>query len=158
MKKILIITCLYTGYLLSDSLSVQTLSILHLPGDFAYDIWIKDTFAYVVGDTGLVVINISDPENPYVRTIYPPGRGRGIYIRDTLAYIAKSSGYLGVDNISDPLNPVEVGRCSTGTINLDVWVQGNFAYVAGYTGGLRIIDIRDPTNPVEVGFNAENSL
>lgn len=156
MKKFLIVMGLYTGYLFCDSLNVQTLSTLQL-NTTAYDVWVKDTFAYVTADTGLMVINISDSVNPYVETVYQPGKGGAIFLRDTLAYIADLN-FLLIDNISDPLNPVEIGRCSTVAYGGDVYVRGNFAYVAGGSYGLRIIDITNPLNPYEIGFNADSGI
>jgi len=71
----------------------------------------------------------------------------------TLVYIADDwGGGLRIVNVSDPINPVEVGSCQTPDYALDVAVSGNYAYIADDWGGLRIIDVSDPTAPWEVGF------
>ncbi|MEN3044655.1 MAG: hypothetical protein ABDH37_05530, partial [Candidatus Hydrothermales bacterium] len=158
MKKLFIMINIFIGYLFSDSLIVETVGILQLY-TFTYDLWVKDTFAYVAADTGLIIINISNPANPYVVKIDRTHKKlRSIWIRDTLAYIGLRRRYFLVYNIKDPLSPYEIGRCSTGTAHYDIYIKGNLAYTAAGAGGLRIISISDPTNPVLVGANSDSSL
>ena len=70
----------------------------------------------------------------------------GIY-----AYVADQCEGLCIIDVSDPINPIEVGFCNTTGYPRDVYVSENYAYVVDETG-LRIIYISDPTNPTEVGF------
>jgi hypothetical protein len=62
-----------------------------------------------------------------------------------------TAGWLQVIDVSNPANPVPVGRCNTPGWAGDFEVVGTLAYVADGSPGLTIIDISDPTNPVRVG-------
>jgi hypothetical protein len=72
---------------------------------------------------------------------------------DSLAYI--SSGYSGlrIMDLSDPVNPVELGRSPWSPWNhlqnLGVYVRDSLAYLTYFDEG-RVLDISDPTNPMEV--------
>lgn len=59
--------------------------------------------------------------------------------------------YRMIADISDPRNPIELGRVLVPYVS-DIAVIGNLAYVAAGEGGLRIIEVNDPVKPNEVGF------
>lgn len=85
-----------------------------------------------------------------------PGRGvisvQDTHVSGNLAYIAAGEAGLLVADVSDPLNPMEVGRCSlVGWPASSLFVSNEYAYVAAGAGGLRIVDISDPRTPTEVG-------
>ncbi len=64
-----------------------------------------------------------------------------------------SGGYLEIFDVSNPSNPVRLGRVVTPGIVIEIAISGSYAYVAdGWEGGLRVIDVSNPTNPQEVGF------
>jgi hypothetical protein len=71
------------------------------------------------------------------------------------AYAVGADSNLLVISISNPLHPVEVGRCSVqNNVGLNsVEVRGDYAYVLGeaYIGGLIIFSVADPARPVELG-------
>ncbi|MBL7074737.1 T9SS type A sorting domain-containing protein [candidate division KSB1 bacterium] len=72
-------------------------------------------------------------------------------VSGNIAYFG-NGGYLEVVDISDPANPVELGKIVTPSIVYGVAVSGSYAYVADYWDGLRIIDVSTPSSPQEVGF------
>jgi hypothetical protein len=101
-------------------------------------------------------------------------------VSGNIAYFG-NGGYLEVVDISDPANPIELGKVltpalvdgiavsgsyaysspvevgffDTGGYAFNITVSGSYAYVSlGYypVGGLRIIDVSTPSSPVEVGF------
>ena len=76
------------------------------------------------------------------------------YAVDVSGNIAYSGNgaYLEVVDISDPSNPVELGKIVTPSVVGGVAVSGSYAYVANGNAGLRIIDISSPSSPQEVGF------
>jgi hypothetical protein len=72
------------------------------------------------------------------------------------AYIADLSGGLLIVDISDPSQPVEIGRYDGLFYTFRVIVEGNYAYVLGRnelsrSNGLFILDISNPGGPTEVG-------
>lgn len=62
-----------------------------------------------------------------------------------------NGGYLELADVSDPDNPIKLGKIILPTMIEDIVVQGNFAYVANGESGIVIIDITDPNNPTESG-------
>ncbi|MCK4545009.1 T9SS type A sorting domain-containing protein, partial [candidate division WOR-3 bacterium] len=80
------------------------------------------------------------------------GNARGVYVKDTIAYVADGNDGLRLINVSDPSNPTEIGFYDTWDIAFSVYVKDSVAYVADYGAGLRIINVSDPSNPTEIGF------
>jgi hypothetical protein len=72
-------------------------------------------------------------------------------VSGNIAYFG-NGGYLEVVDISDPANPIELGKVLSTSVVYGVAVSGSYAYVANGAGGLRIIDVSTPSGPVEVGF------
>jgi hypothetical protein len=100
------------------------------------------------GDSGLAVIDISDPTNPGT-PIYEDttGYASAVYVSGDYAYVADYASGLAVIDISDPTNPgTPIYEDTTGTA-FNIYVSGDYAYVADYASGLAVIDISDPTNP-----------
>ncbi|MCB0295856.1 MAG: hypothetical protein KDG51_11595, partial [Calditrichaeota bacterium] len=69
----------------------------------------------------------------------------------SLVYYA-NGGFLIIADVSDPANPVEVGKIAVPARIYGMAVSGNFAYLADAFEGLQIIDLSDPANPAEIGF------
>ena len=100
----------------------------------------KGNYVYVISNQ-MTIINVSDPENPYVSSEEPFG-GFGIFLLNDTAYVAGCEFY--VLDISNPLIPQLIGRGehSGGTVH----VQDNYAYLSAGYAGLRVIDISDIEN------------
>lgn len=97
-------------------------------------------YVYIVS-WQMTIIDVSDPENPYVASEEPFG-GFDIFILNDTAYVAGCEFF--VLNISNPLIPQLIGRGehSGGTVH----VQDNYAYLSVGYAGLRVIDISDIEN------------
>ena len=80
-----------------------------------------------------------------------PGSVYDIYILNNHACLCAGSTLVILD-VSDPLNPSEIGRVYLPDLAWGVHVSGGYACVADGGSGLRVIDISDPTIPNEVGF------
>ncbi|MEO0126520.1 MAG: hypothetical protein ABIL44_02070 [candidate division WOR-3 bacterium] len=116
-------------------------------------IFIAGSYAYVADWDGLCIIDISDINNPrMVGFCDIPGYPSGVFIVDTLAYVASYFSGLYVVNIALPTNPSIVGACNVPYEANDVIVIGDYAYVANYSSGFYIINVMTPTNPYVVGF------
>ncbi|MHA2296869.1 MAG: LVIVD repeat-containing protein [Candidatus Hodarchaeales archaeon] len=124
-------------------------------GRVAYDLHVVDNMAYVIDDqSGLVIIDVSDPANPTRVGSYQDGtgsiNGATVCIIDDLAFVADGFDGLEIIDISDSANPIEIGSFNGVDQVLDVSVVGDHAFVAGAEDGLVVVDISEPENPVEV--------
>lgn len=158
-KKLIIISIVIltlTIPILSINSKAQTTQGLYLNRvgfcdiEVGYDIHVKDDYAYVTNNDGMMVINISDPSNPEKIGEILVGNSLGLAIESNLAYIASPSSGFSIVNISDPNNPVLVGQNSAGGA-LRVAVSGLYAYVCYFDAGFKIFNISNPTTPVLVG-------
>jgi len=122
----------------------------------AYDIFATDSLVYVsTEDSGLRIIDISDPVFPAEIGYYNPNGGwmGGIYVKDSFAYIASTDSGFQVINIADPENPVKVGEFKEISLNYEsrIEVKDSLAYVAFSYGGVKIIDVSNLFSPNTVG-------
>ena len=143
----------------ADSLNCRLIGHCVMPG-YCQGVDVLDTIACVSTDSGMYVVNVSDPANPviigrFVRSDIALAMG-AMVMEGNYVYAVSSYG-LRVLSLSDPTNPVQVGVCHLPCGSLDVTKVGNLAYVADWTSGLRIVDVSDPVHPVEVGHCATDS-
>jgi hypothetical protein len=123
------------------------------PG-YAYGVYVSGSLAYVAdGSSGLRVIDVSSPENPFEVGFYDtPDWALGVYVSGNYAYVADDDYGLRVIDVSSPENPREVGFYDTPGYAFGVYISGSYAYVADDDYGLRVIDVSSPSNPFEVDF------
>ena len=100
--------------------------------------------AYLTDDSGLQIIEVSDPAHPVRRGGYTTDGAEDVDVMGSRAYLASSYRGLKVLDVSDPAHPVYHGGYDTPAI--DVTVAGNLIYVAADLGGLLIFDVSDPTH------------
>lgn len=132
---------------------------------------LKDSFLYVghVSKMGLSIVDVSDPSRPrVVRQIKnPPGThtpkvqiAGNLLLRNYEQYGSDKPERVGLQilDISDPVNPKEVGFFSTGGKGVHrMWYTGGrYAYMSAVPDGfvdriLLIVDLSDPAHPREVG-------
>ena len=62
-----------------------------------------------------------------------------------------NGGNLEIVDISNPVNPIILGKAVTPSVVRGVAVSGSYAYIGNGSAGLRIIDVSNPTTPVEMG-------
>jgi hypothetical protein len=102
-------------------------------------------------DSGLQIINVKDPANPnLVGSHKTPGQAWGVYIKDSLAYVADEHNGLIIINVKDPANPDSVGSYATPGWAEGVFVQDSLAYVADGPSGLEIFNVSNPAHPILV--------
>lgn len=101
-------------------------------------------------DSGLIVIDVSDPTEPRPVSQYPesPSSIPGIAMSGQYAYLAMPDR-LQILDLSNPAQPVPVGAYTNGDAT-GVAVEGSKAYVVGRTT-FTILDTVDPANPTLVG-------
>ncbi|MBU0742432.1 hypothetical protein KKG45_08545 [bacterium] len=119
-----------------------------LPSE-VYAIAVVGHYAYVgVIDYGLVIVDISRPDNPQQLSLHPfPSRVYEIEVRDDFAYLAVGYAGLRILDVSNRALPLEVARYTTENSVLEVDLDGDTAYLSYGAGGLHVLDIGDPRHP-----------
>ena len=103
------------------------------------NILVRDAFAYVLGDKGLFIIDISDPTNPVTTGVWNPGGWNFRLSEDgNFAFIAKEGAGLKVVDVSNPSNPSLATTFSTFDYCADVAPRDSLVYIADADGGLLI--------------------
>ena len=125
------------------------------PGQ-AVGVQVVGNYAYVAdGDSGLQIIDISNPQNPILKGNYDtPGLSYGLKVVGNYAYVADYYNGLQIIDISNPSNPILKGNYDTQGWSVDLDVVGNYAFVGDYYNGLQIIDISNPSSPILKGSYA----
>jgi hypothetical protein len=121
----------------------------------ASDVCASADNAYVflaIGSDGLGVVDISDPNNPFIIGTYNADDWvSSIYLSENYVYLAAGQAGLKIFDISDPANPSLVGGCFSLFGASGVVVSGNYAYLADGMAGITVVDVSDPTSPTIVG-------
>lgn len=111
-------------------------------------------YIYLLVDSRLISVAISDPENPeIVNTFTLQAAGTSIAIAGNYLYMgidgSGTLGYFQILDISSPLAPIVVGSLQTQEIEA-ISIVGGKAYVYAKSR-LYAIDVSDPQNPSEIG-------
>ena len=124
----------------------------HTAPGFADDMEYKDGILYVATATAMRTIDVVPPQAPQLLGLFNPASrdARSVAIVGNYAYFANVDSLFILD-VSDPTNPVEVGRIDPGR-PIDVEVADGVAYVTDESGdsSLHIIDVSNPSSPVEI--------
>jgi hypothetical protein len=124
-------------------------------------ITIAGTFAYILTDKALVVVDLDNPLAPKVTaTIGAPDLDdpRGIAVQFRYAFVVDRYGLKTLD-VTDLAHPkmTEQGRVSLGDAR-NVYVARTYAYVANGRFGVSIVDVENPEKPhtdQEFGANGQ---
>ncbi|NQV15850.1 CSLREA domain-containing protein [bacterium] len=122
------------------------------PSGFEYAQVVGD-IAYASSQSGLYILDISDPTNPTELSYSASENGSWmVHVVDTVAYLPEFTAGIRMLNISDPENPVEMGYFGTPSSALWMEVVGTTAYVAATGAGIEILDVSDLTAPDSIGI------
>jgi len=100
---------------------------------------VREDHAYVLGDHGLFILDITDPTSPQTVGVWNPGGWNFRMSEDgDLLYIAKEGGGMKVVVVSDPTNPSLISTFSTIDYCADVAPRDSLVYIADADGGLLI--------------------
>src|SRR5690606_1828513 len=105
------------------------------------------SYAYIVADAGLVVVDLDDPLHPRLAAVRPLNDGRALALQFRYLWVTDADG-LKLFDVTRMDNPVAV---PSATVPLqaahDVYVARTYAYVAAGAQGLAIINVTDPERP-----------
>jgi uncharacterized lipoprotein NlpE involved in copper resistance len=113
-------------------------------GGTSYGFDIYNSYIFLAdGTRGLKIYDISFPQDPQLKGIYPPLPGESFYsvvVRENIAFVGTTTGVLTLD-VSDPSNPLFLSRWGlSGGSAYDLKFFGKYLLVAGGTGGLWIMN------------------
>jgi len=121
--------------------------------------YVLGNYAYIAGETGLIIVDISKPETPVIIVSVSDKRleeGDDVFVLNNYVYLVKSATLTIVD-VSNPASPSIVGFLTDGNlrgisgINQGIYVVGKYAYiVSGYSRIFTVVDISNPRNPIKV--------
>ena len=110
--------------------------------------------------SGIEIIDISNRKKPLRAAIYDiTGRANKVIAHGNYLFVTYNNhdknyklleaGMLIID-ISNPIQPVMIGKCNTDGVTFNLFIQDNYAYIAS-ENGLNIIDITSKKNPAITG-------
>jgi hypothetical protein len=125
-------------------------------------ITIAGTFAYILTNRALVVVDLDNPLSPKVTaTIGAPELDdpRGIAVQFRYAFVVDRYGLktLDVTDLAHP-KPIKTGRAALDDAR-NIYVARTYAYVAAGKNGLGIFDVENPEAPrLDQVFKANNQM
>ncbi|MFH1698951.1 MAG: dockerin type I domain-containing protein [Candidatus Zixiibacteriota bacterium] len=135
---------------ISDPSDIVLISSININA-YAYDLAIYANYAYIsTWKSGIIIIDFSDIENPYVAGQMPSIHSNKVLINDNLLYL----GYgLLIYSLNDPLIPFLESQVDVPATVRDMKISGNQLFLASaeyelMRGFISIIDITDIYSPV----------
>lgn len=124
-----------------------------------YNVFVSGNYAYVSAyNSGMIALNISDPENIVSAGSYPANSAMDCYVSGSYCFVADGQFGLRALDVSNPDNISEAGNCSISGTAVGIKVVGSNAFIAAKEGGLRIVDITLPDEMATLGyFDTEGS-
>jgi len=123
-------------------------------GGYIEDVTVDGDYAFVGEGQRLVVLNVSDPYNPYIIGTSKPFQSfvEGVATDESVAFVtAGPAGVYSLD-ISNPSEPSVLESYDTPGYAEACAIHGQYVFVADGPYGLRILSIANPGQTIEVGF------
>ncbi len=134
---------------ITDPGTMTFVSSIDLPGSH-YGIEVSGAHAYVAGDQGLLVIDLSDERNPAIgRNVSTPSALQSLVLDGGFAYAVTQSDGLRVYDLTDPAQPVETAALDLPGELSRVHVSGIHAFVTSVNGGLYVVQIHPKVESAE---------
>ncbi|MBT3816753.1 MAG: hypothetical protein HOG08_00215, partial [Candidatus Magasanikbacteria bacterium] len=116
----------------------------------AADVYVRGKYMYVANNAGgLLVYDVSDPENSTSAGSYAVKTVYSVYADDDYVFAGNSDGTIDILDVDDMSSIRQVAQIGVGIVGLspiEIIRAGDYLYVADLLDGLRIIDISDPTS------------
>jgi hypothetical protein len=113
-------------------------------------IQVEGNFAYVAGDGGLTIVDITQPLLPAISTIDTVGNNWDLQVVDGIAYLAGGNSGLWIVDVTNPYTPTTLATYNISQYAIGLHVDQNIAYVSGGLGGVYLIDVHNPQHPIEI--------
>lgn len=130
----------------------------------ANGIFVLDDYAYIAsGGSGLRIFDVADADNvvEISQFLQENGDSRAVFVvkeegegdnpDQVIAYLADGPNGLSILDVSDPLQPILLGKYETDASVATVLVRSEIAYVADTEAGLVLLDVSQPSNPQRLG-------
>jgi len=112
------------------------------------DIILYGDYCYIAGYYGLNIIDFTDPENPQLHEVTTDEQLVNPYLDEDRLFVCYEN-IIRIYDLSDPVNPVQIGSITENFNVHDITVNGDTLFaVCGGADYLHIYDISDPSNPV----------
>ncbi len=111
---------------------------------------VEEGLAYCSCANGLLVLDVTDPDDPvFLSRVYCGGGGSGeIEVAHGHAYLADGTAGLRVIDLQDPEHPVIVGNYHEEGAITQIDVEGGLAFATNtQTGSVTILDLTQPQSP-----------
>lgn len=135
---------------ISDPFNIVETGHCYIPGfRYVMAVDVQGDYAYVIssGNYGLGVVDISNPQNPYLVAGIPYFGGHSIFVAGDYAYCASDSG-LKIISIANPYNPYIISECNFTTYCDYIYVSNNYTFVRDPINNcVTIIDVSNPYSP-----------
>jgi hypothetical protein len=123
------------------------------------DVWGEGSYAYIgsYGGTGLMIIDISNPDKPVLAGYYNPARGgrfQDVVVIDGIGYFSsESGGGVHIVDVRNPARPVLLRRISPADGGYPyvhtIFVADQVLYENDFrTSVVKAFDVRNPRRPV----------
>jgi len=143
-------TALLTVFDVADPTTPEVISTVDLGMDYPSSLAVMDGLAVAVSwRDGMTTVAVEDPTQPVVTGFLEVvGEPVGVSISGQHAAVAAFGGGLGIVDITNGAEPVQVGALGTPGSSDFLIVAGDLAMLStGWSGGGRLLDISDPTRP-----------
>jgi hypothetical protein len=118
----------------------------------ASHITIGGHYAYVIADSGLVIVDLDDPLSPRVAATVPLDDARASALQFRYLFVTDAEG-LRVIDVTHPGSPELVAGALVPMRDAQrIYVARTYAYVAARSQGLAIVDVRKAEKPSLVEF------
>ena len=117
----------------------------------AYDVFLEGETAYVTNNSGIVIIDIKNPGNPFRVGNIPNAAAVGFDIKnDTLV---ASGNQFSIYDVRISNNPIKICQFTGRSAIMDaVRTKGGLGVIMYSNGGIEIINVNDFNHPSSVGY------
>jgi len=138
----------FIAYRVAETGKPEPVGKLGMPGTVRRITLVGDRAYLAVGEQGLFVADIADPEQMTILARYdPPAPVQQVLIRDTTAFLAEDRDGLSVLDLSDLSRPKRLGRVTTRGQLRGLALEGDRLATAEGSGASRLFDISNPSRP-----------
>ncbi len=111
-------------------------------------LFVAGPYAYIVNDTQLTIVDISNPALPHLTSSFIEGQASDVFVSGHYAYVSTPFNGLNIYNIADPFHITSVVNVPFATAVNQTVVDGNTAYVVLTNANeIQAFNVSDPTQP-----------